>query len=457
MSAQSTAPEPLALSMGRELACGDLSALDVTNTALKRARACDSAFTIFTDDRARLEAKAASARLRAGCPHGPLDGVPVAWKDLVDVVGTPTSAGSKALLEHRDNAEQDAPIVRLASGAGLVTIGKTNLSELAYSGLGLNPHFGTPRNPADVEIARVPGGSSSGSAVAVASGIVPLALGTDTGGSLRIPAAFNGLVSYRPSRARMNMAGITPLARSLDVAGPMATSVADCLAFDACVRGEAYIRQRSLRADSVRLVVDTAILEDATVEPAVADNLRAALDTLARAGVQIAWREIRAVSNMLNLIASVGWLGAPEAYADYRWLLESSTADALDPRVRDRLMAAAGMSPDRVVHLYRERKRLIAACCDELEGALLVLPTVAHVAPALAPLERDPALFKRVNLATLRLTMIGSFLDMPTVALPTGVDGAKQHTSLQISATQNEDKSVQAAALTVSRLMNIEK
>lgn len=456
MSAEQMAREPRALSMGRSLARGDLNAIDVATIALDSARASESVFTTLTDDRARLEAQAASARLQAGYARGPLDGVPIAWKDLVDVCGTPTSAGSQALLEHRGNAQHDAPMVRHASGAGLVTIGKTNLSELAYSALGLNPHFGTPRNPADKQIARVPGGSSAGSAVAVAAGIVPLALGTDTGGSLRVPAAFNGLVSYRPSRAGYTMTGVTPLARSLDIAGPMATSVADCLAFDACLRGDEHTSRPSLRPDSIRLVVDTAILKDNQVETSVADNLRTALDTLARAGAQIVWREISTVHEVLNLIASTGWLGAPEAYAEYRWLLESRSAEAMDPRVRDRLALAADMSPDRVVHLYRERERLIAACRNELEGALLVLPTVAHVAPPLEPLERDAELFKRVNLATLRLTMIGSFLDMPTIALPTGVDGARQHTSLQISASQGEDDTLKFAALTVSRLLDIE-
>ena len=173
-----------ALETGRLLAAGELDAEAECEAALERAAGAGSVFTAVTAARAREEARAAAARLRAGAPAGPLDGVPVAWKDLVDVAGTPTTAGS-ALRRDAPAAAHDAPAVARLAAAGLVCVGKTNLSEFAYSGLGLNPHLGTPPNPLDP--ARAPGGSSSGSAVAVAAGVVPCAIGTDTSGSIRVP------------------------------------------------------------------------------------------------------------------------------------------------------------------------------------------------------------------------------------------------------------------------------
>src|SRR5215207_8190408 len=179
-----------ALAIGRRLADRDADPTALVEESLERAGALASAFTALTAARARREAAASAARLRAGAPNGPLDGVPVAWKDLIDVAGVPTTAAS-ALRRDAPAATSDAPVVARLAAAGMVCIGKTNLSELAYSGLGLNPHFGTPPNPRGA--GRAPGGSSSGSAAAVAAGIVPCAIGTDTAGSIRVPAAFCGI------------------------------------------------------------------------------------------------------------------------------------------------------------------------------------------------------------------------------------------------------------------------
>ena len=208
-----------ALALGRRLASGELDAVALAEESLARARAAGPAFIAVTEERALREARASAARLRAGAPLGPLDGVPVAWKDLIDVAGVPTTAAS-ALRRDAPPARADAPVVTRLAAAGMVCVGKTNLSELAYSGLGLNPHFGTPPNPYGA--ARIPGGSSSGSAVAVALGVVSCAIGTDTSGSIRVPAAFCGLVGFKPSAARVDRAAIQPLAPSLDSVGPLA-------------------------------------------------------------------------------------------------------------------------------------------------------------------------------------------------------------------------------------------
>src|SRR5271170_4012062 len=205
--------------------------LDRIETATDRA-----IFIAMTAERARREAATSTARYRAGAPLGPLDGVPVAWKDLFDLVGTTTTAGSD-IYRSAPPARADATVVRNLADAGMVSLGKVNLSEFAYSGLGLNPHFGTPRNPYDANVHRVPGGSSSGSAVAVAAGLAPVAIGTDTGGSVRIPAAFNGLVGFKTAEGSIDRTGIFALSPTLDTVGPLARTVEDCLLLYSALRG----------------------------------------------------------------------------------------------------------------------------------------------------------------------------------------------------------------------------
>jgi aspartyl-tRNA(Asn)/glutamyl-tRNA(Gln) amidotransferase subunit A len=225
-----------AVQLAAAYADGRVTPADAAETCLRRASASQAVFTCITADRAREEAEQSTARWRAGRPLSPLDGVPISWKDLLDVRGTPTTAAS-ALLRSTPPARSDATVVARAAAAGMVCLGKTNLSEFAYSGLGLNPGFGTPVNPRLGARARAPGGSSSGAALAVVQGCGPLAMGTDTAGSVRIPAAFNGLVGYRASSGRYPMQGVFALAPSLDTLGPLALSVADCMALDRVLRG----------------------------------------------------------------------------------------------------------------------------------------------------------------------------------------------------------------------------
>ncbi|WP_153719026.1 amidase family protein [Spiribacter salilacus] len=438
-----------ALALGQAIAEGLIDPRELTQTALSAANGADNVFITLLKERAEAEAHAAALRQKAGCLVSPLDGVPFAWKDLVDIKGTVTTAGSGLLARHRTPAMADAPLVNRSAMAGLVSIGKVNLTELAFSALGLNPTYGTPINPADARTPRVSGGSSSGSAVAVAKGIVPAAMGSDTGGSLRVPAAFNGLVSYRPSCARHDGVGITPLGKSFDVPGVLATSVADCFAIDDCMRvGQVQTRQ-TLQPSSIRLLVDEAVLDEYVTDPAVRRNLLTSVEQLAEQGVAVSYGRVPAVGQVIDLIAKYGWLGGAEGWVEYRWLVEADTAGEMDQRVKQRLLAASQMSGEKVISLYRQRVALIQAVEQELEGALLVLPTVGHVAPPIAPLEADPAYFADINLKTLRLTMVGSFLDMPTLALPTGLNSERQFTSLQISAPQGDDERLAASALTL--------
>lgn len=437
-----------ATSMAEDFASGRSDPVQVLEQALLHASMAPSVFISLTAERARREAEASAARWRAGQPLSVLDGVPLAWKDLFDVAGSITTAGA-AYRRNAPAALLDAPSVGLLCRAGMVSLGKTNLSELAYSGLGLNPHFGTPFNPHSSDQARIPGGSSSGSAVAVAAGIVPIAMGTDTAGSIRIPAALNGVVGYRSSSRRYSRDAVFPLSRTLDSLGPLTRSVRDALAIDDLLHGRRQVHTpRSLKGQRF-------VLAQQDVEPAVRDNLLRAVEQLKGHGALIEERECPTFQATLALIRDHGWLGSFEAFALHEALLDGPDADHLDPRVRRRLEAARALPASQLLYLIEARRRLQQQLLDDLDGALLITPTVAHVAPPLAPLEADDDLFIHTNLATLRLTMPGSFLDMPGVNLPSGRDALGLPTGLLLSAPTGEDARLLRAALSVESAMTI--
>lgn len=439
-----------ATSMAQAFASGRNDPVQALEQALVHASMAPSVFISLTAERARREAEAAAARWRAGQPLSAFDGVPLAWKDLFDVAGSITTAGA-AYRRKAAPALVDAPSVGLLCRAGMVSLGKTNLSELAYSGLGLNPHFGTPHNPNGSDQPRIPGGSSSGSAVAVAAGIVPIAMGTDTAGSIRIPAALNGVVGYRSSCRRYSRDGVFPLAHTLDRLGPLTRSVRDALAIDDLLNGRTQQHvARSLKGQ--HFVLERGTLED--IEPAVRNNLLRAVDQLKAAGALIEVRASATFQATLNLIKQDGWLGSFEAFALHENLLDSRDAEQLDPRVRRRLEAARELPASQLLHLIDARRRLQLQLVDELDGAVLITPTVAHVAPALAPLQADDELFVKTNLATLRLTMPGSLLDMPGVSLPSGRDALGLPTGLLLSAPSGEDARLLRAALSVETTLN---
>lgn len=444
-----------AVTLAESFASGMSDPVQALDGALAKAATADAVFISLCRERARREAQASAARWKAGQPLSPLDGVPIAWKDLFDVAGSVTTAGA-ALRRDLSPALLDATSVGLLSRAGLVCVGKTNLSEFAYSGLGLNPHFGTPTIPHGLDLPRVAGGSSSGSAVAVAAGIVPIAMGTDTAGSIRIPAAFNGLVGFRSSCRRYSRDGVFPLAHSLDSIGPLTNSVRDLLAIDALLRSRVQPMSAAPRSlAGQRFWVDEAVLFDERTEPAVRENLLDCLNRLKNAGALIDLRPSPAFQATLRLIEQQGWLGSAEAFALHQSLLDSDAASRLDPRVRHRLEAARHFPASQLINLYSARDRLQQQLAEELDGALLITPSVAHVAPPLAALQADDALFTRTNLATLRLTMPGSLLNLPAVSLPSGRDTQGLPTALLISAPAGEDARLLRTALAIEAALRM--
>jgi aspartyl-tRNA(Asn)/glutamyl-tRNA(Gln) amidotransferase subunit A len=431
-----------AAALSRAYATGEADPVEVAQAALSKALAAPTVFLTVTAERARLEAVASARRWRDGRPLSALDGVPVAWKDLFDIAGTLTTAGSAVFAEHPP-ATRDTPLVAAGTRAGMVCIGKTGLSEFAFSGLGLNPHFGTAANLSLDGGRRVPGGSSSGAAVAVAAGIVPIAIGTDTGGSIRVPSAFNGLTGYRASGARYSRDGMVALSPTLDTCGPLAANVIDCIAFDAAVRAIQPPSPTDAAAlTGARFIVDPDLFERYAVTPAVAENFERFVARLEQAGAVIERKPLAVLAAVRDLIRDQGWLGGLEAFAMHRALLDSPDAARIDPRVRVRLEANRAVPPDRRAQLLARRRELIETFANETAGATLVMPTTPHVAPVLAPLEADPDLFARVNLQTLAMTMLGSFLDTPAVAMPSGVDVDGLPTSAQLMRVQGDDKAL---------------
>lgn len=418
----------------------------MTEACLARAESADAGgvFITLTVERARREAAASAGRYRAGRPLGPLDGVPVAWKDVFDVAGTRTTAGSLT-RSGVEAARHDAPCVANLSAAGMVCIGKTNLSEFAYSGVGINAVYGTPRNPRAA--GRVPGGSSSGSAIAVALGAAACGIGTDTSGSVRIPAAFNGLVGYRPSMGRFSTTGVFPLSPTLDTVGPLACRVSDVVALDRALRGLSQAGSDfnpSARHERTLTVPQGELVDGA--EPPVQYRFTEVLAELEAAGWDIQHRDVRSLDTAQTVMDELGTIVAAEAARIHRDLLSSPAPEGLDRRVWRRLEQGAAMPPAALARLRAEQLRLMRAVDRELDGAL-IFPTVRIQAPRLAELERDDELFATANQAILRSTMVTAFLGMPGIALPTGLDRDRLPASVLLSLPAGQDERLLALAL----------
>jgi aspartyl-tRNA(Asn)/glutamyl-tRNA(Gln) amidotransferase subunit A len=411
-------------------------------------------FTSVTAARARGEAEAARKRLREGRSLGPLDGVPVAWKDLFDIEGLPTTAGSRVLKDSAP-ASRDAAVVRALAGAGMVSVGRVNMSEFAFSGLGINPHYGTPRNPASpAGEHRIPGGSSSGSGVAVAAGLVPVSIGTDTGGSVRIPAAFNGIVGYKATRGRYSMAGVFPLSKSLDSLGPLCRTVQDAVLVDAAMRGIPGGDTVPLinAADLAFVIPETVVFDGA--EPAVVAAFEAAVQQLSRAGARIRRAAFPEFSAIFDLMAKHGALVTAEAFILHHARITGPQAAEMDPRVVKRTLLGGNISPSDYAETLAARERLTAAFEARLEpGELLLSPTLPHVAPALQPLLDDEDLFFQINGKTLRNTLIGNFLDWCSISLPCGTGDAGMPVGLSISGPKHADDRLLTAAAAVEGLL----
>jgi aspartyl-tRNA(Asn)/glutamyl-tRNA(Gln) amidotransferase subunit A len=354
-------------------------------------------------------------RLRArGAAPSPFAGIPVALKDLFDIAGDVTTAGS-VVLEDAAPAKYDAPSVARLRAAGFIPIGRNNMTEFAFSGLGINPHYDTPRNPHDRKSARIPGGSSSGAAVAVTDGMALGALGTDTGGSCRIPAALCGIVGFKPTAHRVPTAGAFPLSTSLDSVGPLAATVECCAALDAVLVCEPVVDLPLFPLDALRVAVPQTMVLD-NLEPAVAQAFDRALVALRKAGARVTDVPLRELAELQQINAK-GGLAAAESYAIHRALI-AKRKEMYDPRVLFRILRGQEQDAADYIDLVQARAdfiRRVAAVTAPYD--VLAMPTAPVIAPPIADFASEDV-YRRINMLVLRNPSIVNFLDRCSISLP---------------------------------------
>jgi aspartyl-tRNA(Asn)/glutamyl-tRNA(Gln) amidotransferase subunit A len=418
-------PYPTLVSLAHDLAQGHVTATQQTETALARiadpAGEGARAFIRVDADHARAAARASDALRAAGLARSPLEGVPVSVKDLFDIAGQVTLGGSVA-LRGAPPAARNAPVVDRLLAAGAVIVGRTNMSEFAFSGLGINPHHGTPRNPWGRTAGgggRIPGGSSSGAAVSVTDGMALLAIGSDTAGSVRVPAALCGLAGFKPTARRVPTQGALPLSTTLDAIGPIAACVRDCVLADAVLAGDdaaAALTLAPLPLAGARLAVPATLMLD-NLDSTVAAAFEHACAALSRLGARITSVALPELAELAGINAR-GTLQAAEAWAWHRTLLASKSV-AYDPRVRVRIETGAAMSAADYIDLHAARRRWIAALTQRMTPYdALIAPTAPCIAPDIAATAADDATYLRLNSLILRNTAPINFWDGCALSIP---------------------------------------
>ncbi|MGY2163070.1 amidase [Pseudomonas tolaasii] len=416
-------------------------------TRIEAHRAAGGVAYISVDAHSALQAARASDLARAsGYVPSALAGLPVSIKDLFDVSGQVTAAGSR-LLADAPPASRDAVVVERLRAAGAILLGRTNMSEFAFSGLGFNPHYGTPLTP--LADGRVAGGSSSGAAMSVALGMAVAGLGTDTGGSIRIPAAFCNLTGFKPSASRVPMAGTFPLAESLDSVCALTQSVADCILLDQILSGEP-LQTRAAPLAGLRLAVTRDVVLD-QLDATVAAAFERSLDLLTQAGATVRWFDFPELHELRHINAA-GGITAAEAWHGHRQWLDGNRADAYDPRVAQRIRRGAAISAADYLDIRNERQRLIDVARERLGDAdAWLLPSVAVVPPRLADLADDAAFFA-TNALVLRNTSVINFLDGCALSLPCQ-RGDELPVGLSIAGLHGQDARVLQVSRSIEALL----
>jgi len=436
--------------LGRELGAGRTTSRDIVEQALAKITApygegARSFIKVYADS-ARAEADYADKLRKSGVRRSPIDGLPVSLKDLFDVAGDVTRAGSKVLAIE---AKKDASAVARLRAAGAVFVGRTNMVEFAFGGVGLNPHYGTPRNPWDRAAARVPGGSSSGAAVAQAEGMCVMALGSDTRGSIRQPAALCGVVGFKPTQRRVPRDGAFPLSYTLDSVGPLANSVACCAAYDAVLSGDGG-ELPALQAKGLRLLLPRSIaIED--LDPEVDNAFERALKKLSAAGAQVSEVAVPAFNRQDEYFKGGGIAGAEvvHVHKPYR-----ARFGEYDPRVGKRISMGTTLTGADFVALLHLRD----AYMQEIEALsapydAIVMPSVPCVAPTIAETEASEESYFRWNFRIMRNNGLINFLDGCAVTLPCHEPGAAP-VGFMVCGTAMSDRRILAVAAAIERALS---
>jgi len=440
--------------LAQALTGGALSARQLIDEALDRIADPNGegsrAFMSVAAQSARAQAEEIDRKRAAGAALPEFAGIPIAIKDLFDVAGEVTRAGSRILAE-QPPALRDAPAIARLRAAGFIFIGRNTMTEFAFSGLGLNPHYGTPASPFDRTTRRIPGGSTSGGAVAVADGLAAASLGTDTGGSCRIPAAFCGIVGFKPTAHRVPRDGVTPLAHSLDSIGPLANSVACCATLDAIVRGVTPRSVTPVPFSDIRLLLPSSlVLND--LDEHVTKTFERGVDDLSRAGVSISYRALPELLRIPEINSRGGGIATAEAYAWHRPLLERFR-DGYDPRVANRILKAVDLTYRDVREMHDARAEVIDAvelATSDVDA--IVLPTTPIIPPPMAAFEHD-ADYARLNALVLRNPSLANFLDRCAISLP--VHGTSEApVGLMLIGRRGGDERLFAIAQSIETALN---
>jgi len=432
---------PTLATLADDLDSGRTSARKLVDECLARIADTSGEGTrvfIHVDAEAAIEAAEAMDRLReVKAAPSPFAGIPISIKDLFDIKGQVTRAGSRA-LDDSPPAETDAPAVARLRRAGFIVIGRTNMTEFAYSGMGINPHYGTPKSAWQRSVGHVPGGSSSGAAVSVVDRMAHGALGTDTGGSCRIPAAYNGIVGFKPTQRRVPLDGGVPLSFTLDSFGPIARSVSCCAVLDAVLANETIAPLQPRPIKGMRLAVPTTVALD-ELDDAVAKTFERALETLSRQGALIERIEVPEFLDVA-LMNAKGGFAASESYAWHRYLIVSK-GDVYDPRVSMRILRGESMSAAEYIDLLGARRSLIARAAVRLAPYdALLLPTTANTPPRIADMADDKA-FTKANLLSLRNCTLINMIDGCAISLPAHREG-EVPVGLMLAASGGADRRI---------------
>jgi aspartyl-tRNA(Asn)/glutamyl-tRNA(Gln) amidotransferase subunit A len=432
---------PTLAALADDLASGRTTARKLVEECVARIADANGegqrAFIHVDRDAALAAADAMDTLRKANAAPSRFAGIPVSVKDLFDIRGQVTRAGSRA-LDDSAPAEADAPVVARLRRAGFVVIGRTNMTEFAYSGIGINPHYGTPKGAWKRSVGHVPGGSSSGAAVSVVDRMAHGALGTDTGGSCRIPAAYNGIVGFKPTQRRIPLDGGVPLSTTLDSFGPLARSVACCAALDAVLADEPVVPLQPRPIKGMRLAVPMTVALD-ELDEAVARTFDRALDTMSRHGASIARIEMPEFLDV-GVIGAKGGFAAAESYAWHRFLL-TSKGDIYDPRVSARILRGEAITAADYIEMLNARRSLIARAVARLAPYdALVMPTTANTPPRIADLAEDKA-FAAANVLSLRNCTLINMIDGCAISLPAHREG-EVPVGLMLAAAGGADRRI---------------
>jgi aspartyl-tRNA(Asn)/glutamyl-tRNA(Gln) amidotransferase subunit A len=441
------------LDISQQMAAGKVTSRQVVERSLASIEDANGegvrVFIRVHRDAALGQADRIDAQRRKGETLPALAGIPISIKDNFDEAGVTTLAGSK-VLKGAPPGTRDATAVERLRAAGAVIIGRTNMTEFAYSGLGINPHYGTPKNVFDRAAARIPGGSSSGAAVSVGDGMAAAAIGTDTGGSVRIPAALNGLVGFKPTARRVPLDGVLPLSLTLDSAGPIARTVADCALLDQILSSAPVTELPTIAARGMRLAVPQTVVLD-ELSPAVAAAFASAITRLTAAGATVVDLPLRELARAAE-VNPRGAISSAEAFWWHRpWIKEG--ADQYDPRVITRIRGGEAISAANYIELLQQRRRFASDVETVVRGFdALLMPALPDTAPTIAEVVASDESYFRFNGRMLRNPALVNLFDGCALTIPIHRQG-EAPVGLMIAGTPGQDSHVLAVGLAIEKLL----